>query len=318
MRSALAVRRSRLVPAAPTAAGSTPPGTPRARQARPPPPPPPARPAPPARRPTGGRALRLPPRARRHGAAPRPAGSGSARSTRNAASAAPADDGARPVSKMNERAVSTRCADHRLGPEHRATLGRRVPWTASRWPRRRPRPRAPPRPAAPARRARRTPSPCASSTTSSAPPRPAHGMQRAQRGGVAVHAVDALHHHQRPLLVPGGEHRVHRGGVVVRHHRDPGPGQPAGVDDRRVVRRVGDDECIRDPTAPSPHRGSRRSRRRTPAPAANPQNAASSRSSAACSSVVPVTSREPVDPAPQARAAAIAPSTTRGSRERPR
>ena len=34
--------------------------------------------------------------------------------------------------------------------------------------------------------------------------------------------------------------------------------------------------------------------------------------------VVPVTSREPVEPAPQARVAATAPSTIRGSVERPR
>ena len=48
--------------------------------------------------------------------------SGSARSTRKAASAAPTHAGARPVSKMNERAVSTRCAITAADPTHRAAL----------------------------------------------------------------------------------------------------------------------------------------------------------------------------------------------------
>ncbi|CAM5475115.1 hypothetical protein STENM36S_07793 [Streptomyces tendae] len=52
--------------------------------------------------------------------------------------------------------------------------------------------------------------------------------------------------------------------------------------------------------------------------ASNPQNSASSRSSSACSVVVPVTSREPVAPPPQVRAAATAPSTTAGCRASPR
>ena len=226
---------------APTAAGNTPPG-PRAPGRRGPPPrPPPARPAPPARPPTAEPAARRRPRGRpraRSTAAGRP---GSASSTCSAASAAPTDGGARPVSKMNERAVSTRCAVTASGPSTAP------PWAPS---------------AFDSVTVATTSSAPASPTSASSPrppgpahaqpvrlvhhqqraPRPADGVQRAQRGGVAVHAVDALHHHQRPLLVAGGEHRVDRGGVVVRHHRDPRPGQPAGVDERRVVRRVGDDE----------------------------------------------------------------------------
>ena len=49
-----------------------------------------------------------------------------------------------------------------------------------------------------------------------------------------------------------------------------------------------------------------------------PVNSASSDSSAEWSLVVPVTSRDPVDPAPQRRVPSIAPSITSGCRPRPR
>lgn len=52
--------------------------------------------------------------------------------------------------------------------------------------------------------------------------------------------------------------------------------------------------------------------------ASNPQNAASARSSSVCRAVVPVTSREPVEPPPQVRAASAAPPVTSGWRARPR
>lgn len=52
--------------------------------------------------------------------------------------------------------------------------------------------------------------------------------------------------------------------------------------------------------------------------ASKPQNAASSPSSVVCSSVVPVTRREPVAPAPQTRAASAADRVISGWRARPR
>ena len=48
------------------------------------------------------------------------------------------------------------------------------------------------------------------------------------------------------------------------------------------------------------------------------RKAASSVSSSACSWVLPVTRREPVEPAPHVRSAVTPASTTRGSRARPR
>ena len=165
--------------------------------------------------------------------------SGSARRTSSAASAAPTAAGARPVSKMNDRAVSTRCAVTAAGPStappcapsafDSVTVATTSSAPAS------PTSASSPRPPGP-----RTPSPCASSTTSSAP-RARHTACSACSGAVvAVGAVDALDHHQRPLLGPTRERGVHRADVPARHHRDPRPGQPAGVDDRRVVGRVGD------------------------------------------------------------------------------
>ena len=56
---------------------------------------------------------------------------------------------------------------------------------------------------------------------------------------------------------------------------------------------------------------------KTSAPAA-PVNRASAVSSRACSSVVPVTSREPVEPVPHTRAASAAAALSRSSPHRPR
>ena len=204
------------------------------------------------------------------GAGPRPAAPGSARSTRRAASAAPTQAGARPVSKMNERAVSTRCADHRRGPETAP------PWlpsafdsvtvaTTSSAPAS-PTSASSPRPPGPT-----TPEPVRLVHHQQRAAGPADRVQLAQRGECRRRRIHAVDDDQRALLVPGGEHRVDGGGVVARHDGDPGTGEPAGVDERGVVGRVGDDERARAGERGDAHRGWRRSRRRTPAPAANPQ-----------------------------------------------
>ena len=53
-------------------------------------------------------------------------------------------------------------------------------------------------------------------------------------------------------------------------------------------------------------------------PVSAPTNSASAASKCSCNSVLPVTSREPVDPAPQVRSAATPPSITAGCCDRPR
>ena len=167
--------------------------------------------------------------------------SGSAFSTRRAASAAPTQAGARPVSKMNERAVSTRCAITAAGPT-----------TAPPWlPRAFDKVTVATMSSAPA-------SPCSASEPAAArPDHPepvrlvhhqqraagaAHRVQLAQRCERAVDGVHAVGDDQRALLGAGGEQRVDGGGVVARGDGDAGAGEPARVDERGVVGRVGDDQ----------------------------------------------------------------------------
>ena len=200
---------------------------------------------------------------------------------------------------MNERAVSTRCAITAAGPTtappwlpsafDRVTVATTSSAPAS------PSAASSPRPPGPT-----TPSPCASSTTSSAPRAPAHRVQLAQRGERAVDGVHAVGDDQRALLGAGGEQRVDGGGVVARGDGDAGAGEPAGVDERGVVGRVGDDQ-----RAGAGERGDDAevggvARRRTPARPRRRRTRRARPPARRAASVVPVTSREPVEPAPQA------------------
>ena len=67
----------------------------------------------------------------------------------------------------------------------------------------------------------------------------AHRVQFAQRSGVAVHREQRLHDDQGALLGPVRQLLRDRVDVAVRRHRHAGPRQPRGVDQRRVVQRVG-------------------------------------------------------------------------------
>ena len=89
------------------------------------------------------------------------------------------------------------------------------------------------------------------------------------------------------------------------------------VDQRGVRVRRRRPPATPDRTARPPRRGWRCNPRRTPAPDSAPTNSASSASNCSCSSVLPVTSREPVEPAPQVRSAATPPSMTAGCCDRP-
>ena len=139
---------------------------------------------------------------------------------------------------------------------------------------------------------------------------------------------------QRGQIAVDGEHRVgdheHRAGSlrrraprVRRRRRRARPRRPApGTTGRRPRSRRG---CRRrrPPGAPGPDRAVS-----APRLAAYPEEKtrargaarkeASSASNSACSSVLPVTRREPVDPAPHVRSAVTPASTTRGSRASPR
>jgi hypothetical protein len=70
----------------------------------------------------------------------------------------------------------------------------------------------------------------------------AHLVQRPQRSQIAIDTIHRIGHDQRALLAALGQHPVHRGDVVVRHHGDPRPRQPARVHQRGVIRGVGHDQ----------------------------------------------------------------------------
>ena len=175
------------------------------------------------RPPTAARAPRRPPRATaarrgRHGGRPLRLGLQHAQRRERGARAG----GASPVSKMNGRAVSTRCAVTAAGPST-APPWRRAPSTGSRSRRRRPPRRARPRPAARARRRRRR--------RARAPRRPP-AARRARRqtacsarSGAASPStrITLVGDHQRALLASGASSRVDGRRVAVRHDRDPAP-----------------------------------------------------------------------------------------------
>ena len=59
-------------------------------------------------------------------------------------------------------------------------------------------------------------------------------VQVAQRRQGAVGTEDRIGDHQRPLLGPGGQRRLHGADVAVRRDLHPGARQPAGIDQGRV------------------------------------------------------------------------------------
>ena len=67
-------------------------------------------------------------------------------------------------------------------------------------------------------------------------------VQGAQGRSLAVDGEDRVGDHERARLDPLGERESHGAYVAVRHDDDAGAGQPAGVDHRRMVLSVGDDE----------------------------------------------------------------------------
>ena len=166
---------------------------------------------------------------------------GCSRSTRRAASAPAAGDGARPVSKMNGRAVLTRCStragEPRTAPPWAPRAFERVAVTTTR------------RVAGEADLGDQAVADLAAQAE-------AVGLvddeQRTggraglgeldQRRGVTEHGVDRLGQHQHPPVAGAGEGGPDRGHVVVRRHHDLGPRQPGGVDQRGVDVGVGDDQ----------------------------------------------------------------------------
>ena len=141
---------------------------------------------------------------------------------------------------MNGRAVLTRWSTTACGPEHRTALAAEafdsvaVTRTCG----------SPARPSSWTSPGPRTPSPCASSTTSSASYR-SHTAARSASGClVAEHRVDRLDQHQRATVAGPASAASTARHVVVRDDLDGGPREAHGVDQRRVHVRVGDDERV--------------------------------------------------------------------------
>ena len=155
-------------------------------------------------------------------------------STRSAASAAPTDAGASPVSKMNDRAVfssrsMTSGAASTAPPCAPSDFDSTTVRTMSGSPAS-PAASTAPRPAGPI-----TPSACASSTTSRAPCARATACSCGQRGEIAVHGEHRVGDDQATCGVGGGQRGVHLVDVAVRDHGHRRAGQPAAVDERGVV-----------------------------------------------------------------------------------
>ena len=170
----------------------------------------------------------------------RAARSGSRRSSRRAARAAPAAAGARPVSKMKVRAALTRWSMTWAGPRTAP------PWLPSDLDsvtvdddvRR----------AREARRVRRAPAAVAEHAETvrvvdeqGGAELPAGGGESGQRGRVAVHREDRVGDDDGRSVVRA-ERLAHGVGVGVRDDLGGAAGEPAAVDERGVVARVGDDE----------------------------------------------------------------------------
>ena len=236
--------------------------------------------------------------------------------TRQAAVAAAAAAGASAVSKMNVRAVFTRCSRRSSEPSTAppwepsaldsvavsttcSAPARPVAWTA---------PRPPPA----------TPIPCASSTTSSASCSAHSAAVRGQVGGVAEDRVDRLDDHHRARLRPTAEQPRERVQIAVRADLNRRFRQPGGVDQRGVDVGVGDRAACRGCRARSPRRGWRCSRWRTPGTPAARSTAPARARARAWAAVVPVTTREARAPVPNRPVASIAASRRRSSPARPR
>ena len=228
--------------------------------------------------------------------------SGSARSTRSAPRAAPAAGGASPVSKMNVRATSIKVLDHGVGGHDRAALASQ-----------RLRQRHGADHVGRAGKARLVDQAAPAGAADAEAVRLVDDQQRAvlaagrvqagQRRQIAVDGEHRIGDHQRPGFAAGGERRAHGGDVAVPDDGDPRAGQTrqastidAWLPASETTRAPGPDRAVRPPGWP-------RTPRRRPARGGPPRKAASSASNSACSCVLPVTRREPVEPAPHVRRA---------------
>ena len=241
---------------------------------------------------------------------------GAPASTRRAASAAPADDGASPVSKMNGRPTSTSV------PRISGAASTAPPWaprafdsvivrTTSGSPAS-PAACTAPRPPLPS-----TPSACASSTTSSppcrrvalcSPPSGARSPSTLNSASVTTSACGSI----RPASARSIA-ATSRCGLTTTRDRDSR--QASTIDAWLAASET--TNTSGPPSVAITARLARYPDENTSAPG-DEVNAASATSRSECSVVVPVTSRDPVEPAPQVSAAAAAADATRGSRARPR
>ncbi len=228
-----------------SAAGSSPPARRRpGRRSRRPAPPPDRRGSPTPPRTPAPRARRRPRRVRRACRSTASGRHGSAFSTRSAARAAPTAAGARPVSKMNGRAASIRCARTAAGPEHHAALAaerlgqRRRHHHVGR-----------------TRQAELVQQAAAAAThaqpvrlVDDAAARGGGGTRRATRG--AGPAVPSALNTESVITTARSSSRdaqrgIDGGDVAVRRHHHPGPRQPAGVDQGGVRVGVGHQQRTR-------------------------------------------------------------------------